>query len=277
MGALAQPPLTAPLAAVGPAARSPLAVAVRDCTTPVDLLIGVAAAAVARAEMAPRPQQLVVREVQAKRRRLLESASLMRVVVEAVAVQASAPAADLRLPVVQEELVAAEPAGVLADQMQRQELQVRRIPVAVVVLVDIATHRYCPPPAVQAARASSWCDTRFRPFRCQTLIRQVRHTTPVPRTLTTSHLSRLCASRAQRPSVPRCNLKWRRHLLPAIQTLRRAPGRILARPAQLIPRPARGHALQRHLLEEPPTSSALPRQRHWTARPTRRHPRQRYQ
>ena len=114
-----------------------------------------AAAVVARAETAPRPQQLVVREVQAKRRRLLESASLMRVVVVEVAVKAATAAADLRLPAVQEELVAAEPAGVLADRSQRQELQVRRIPVAVVALVDIATHRYGPPPVALAAQALS--------------------------------------------------------------------------------------------------------------------------
>ena len=142
--------------------------------------------------------------------------------------------------------------------------------VAVAVVPAIQAPRRTRATAVTAGRESSSCDTRFRPCRCQTLIRLVRHTTPVLRTRTTSLLSRLCVSRARRPSVPRCNLKWRRHLLPVIRTLRRAPGRILVRRALPIPRLDRGRAPRRHSPQEPPTSSALPRQRHWMARPTRR-------
>lgn len=199
--------------------------------------------------------------VQAKPRASPERASHTQVVEVAAAARVVNQAAVLQLLVVLEvpgEVVLVEQRAV---ETQRQELQVRQTLAVVVGAVDTVTHRQCPAPAALAARASSSCDTRFRPCRCQTLIRQVRHTTPVLRTPTTSLLSRRCVSRALRPSVPRCNLKWRRHLLPAIRTLRRDPGRILVRHALPIPRLDRGRALQRHLLEEPPTSSALPRQR----------------
>jgi len=270
MGATAQLAKLAPLVAVGPAAVSPLAMAVRPRTAAVDLWIGVAAAVVARVALALRLQQLVVREVQAKPRASPERASHTQVVEVAAAVQVVNQAAVHQLLVVLEvpgEVVLVEQRAV---ETQRQELQVRQTRAVVVGEVDTVTHRQCPAPAARVVRESSSCDTRFRPCRCQTLIRWVRRTTPVLQTPTTSLLSRLCVSRVLRRSVLQCNSKLRRHLLPAIRMPQRAPGQILVRHVLLIRRPARGRALPRHLLEEPPTSSALPRQRHWMARLTRR-------
>jgi len=224
-----------------------------------------------------RRRRPVVSVVPVKPRAFPERASHTQVVAVAAAVQVVNQAAVLQLLVVLEvpgEVVLVELRAVETRRQVRLDLQIR---VEAAAVADTATPPENLALAARVVRELSSCDTRFRPCRCQTLIRQVRHTTPVLRTPTTSLLSRRCVSRAPRPSVPQCNLKWRRHLLPAIRTLRRDPGRILVRHALPIPRLDRGRAPRHHSREEIHTSSARLQQQHLTALLTRRHPPRRFQ